>query len=252
MPNPRNLNYVLGSVGQSLLELGQKWGQAIPPIQCLVINQADELPGQGFGWFMPDKAQWKTLSKREKATLVAAVMQQIYAYPRWKEVLLALNLAPVKTDYSEILERASNFIAGGESEDHKRLKEFVRQRPKLVGLGKRAGHGTAEKYVPSGDRLDVYFETDQELVAVEVKSVKSNDVDVARGLFQCVKYTAVLNAMAVASQNGKVARAVLVLEGQLPPNLVQLKLMLGVDVLDGVNPQGVADIIATSTELPST
>ncbi|WP_185868144.1 hypothetical protein [Variovorax sp. DXTD-1] len=44
-------------------------------------------------------------------------------------------------------------------------------------------------------------------------------------------------SLRVASQNGKVARSVLVLERQLPPNLIQLKLMLRVNVLDGVTPQ---------------
>ncbi len=52
--NPRNLNYPLGSVGQTLIDLGKQWGEDIPPIQCLVVNQQDKTPGQGFGWFMPD------------------------------------------------------------------------------------------------------------------------------------------------------------------------------------------------------
>lgn len=247
MPNPRNLNYVLGSVGQSLLELGQKWQQPIPPIQCLVVNQAQELPGQGFGWFMPDAEAWKTLTKREKAVLVSAVMQQIYAYPRWSEVLQALNLEPVRTDYADVLDRAGAFTGGGESEDHKRLKEFVRLRPELVSVGKRAGPGLVEKCVPSGDKLDVYFETGQELVAVEVKSARSNDADLVRGLFQCVKYTAVLNAVAVSLQNGKRARSVLVLESRLPKKLVELKLMLGVEVVDGINPKGGVPPVAMDT-----
>ncbi len=236
MANPRNLNYVLGSVGQSLIELGRKWQQAIPPIQCLVVNKAQALPGQGFGWFMPDAEAWRTLSKREKAVLVQAVMQQIYAYPRWLEVLAALNLALIKTDYTDVLDRASAVGGAGESEDHRRLKEFVRLRPELVEVSRRASPGLMEKCVPSGDRLDVYFETNDETIAVEVKSGKSNDADLVRGLFQCVKYTAVLNALAVSLQSGKRARSVLVLEGKLPPELVKLKLMLGVDVVEEVHP----------------
>ena len=30
MPNPRNLNYVLGSVGKTLLRLGRKWKSVFP------------------------------------------------------------------------------------------------------------------------------------------------------------------------------------------------------------------------------
>ncbi len=236
MSNPRNLNYVLGSVGQSLIELGLQWKESIPPIQCLVINQTDGLPGQGFGWFMPDKDKWKALTKREKAVMVKAVMQQIYAYPRWLDVLHALGLEPVRVDYSDLIAKASKFRAGGEGPEHQKLKEFVRLRPQLVGVAKRFGPGQSEKPIPSGDKLDVFFETDQEDVAVEVKSSISDVADIVRGIFQCVKYAAVLNAMSVASQTGKGARAVLVLQGNLPSQLRELRVMLGVEVVEGVVP----------------
>lgn len=236
MSNPRNLNYVLGSIGQSLIELGLKWNESIPPIQCLVINQTDGLPGQGFGWFMPDKEKWKALTKREKAVLVKAVMQQIYAYPRWLDVLRALGLEPVRIDYSDIIAKASKFRAGGEGPEHQKLKEFIRLRPQLVGVAKRFGPGRSEKPIPSGDKLDVFFETDQETVAVEVKSSISDVADIVRGIFQCVKYAAVLNAMSVASQTGRGARAVLVLQGNLPSHLRQLRVVLGIEVVEGVVP----------------
>jgi len=236
MPNPRNLNYVLGSVGQSLVELGTTWQESIPPIQCLVVNQSDELPGQGFGWFMPNKDEWKALSKRQKTTLVEAVNQQIYAYPKWLDVLQALHLPAIKTNYAALIEKATHFRAGGEGEEHRVLKEFVRLHPELVGVGKRFGPGIAEKAIPSGDKLDVFFDANEEWVGVEVKSARSNEEDVLRGIFQCVKYDAVLNAMCVSTQNGKAVRTVLVLEEALPSKLRELKLMLGIEVVEGVKP----------------
>lgn len=133
MPNARNLNYVLGSVGQSLIELAERWQETIPPIQCLVINQADKLPGEGFGWFMSESADWRELSKRQRATLTQAVMQQIYAYPKWQAVLRALELAPISLNFTDVLSRASTQMGGGESEDHRRLKEFVRHSD-LIGI----------------------------------------------------------------------------------------------------------------------
>ena len=123
MPNPRNLNYVLGSVGQTLLELSQTWGEDIPPIQCLVINQSDQIPGEGFGWFMPNKTDWKGLSKRQRAVIVDAVMQRIYSYPRWIDVLSALKLSPVVPALSRFLTKAANFGSGGESDAHLRLND---------------------------------------------------------------------------------------------------------------------------------
>ena len=43
MPNPRNLNYVLGSIGQSLERLSKAWKTKVPPIQCLVVNKSTRL-----------------------------------------------------------------------------------------------------------------------------------------------------------------------------------------------------------------
>jgi len=234
MPNPRNLNYVLGSVGRSLIELGERWREITPPIQCLVINQAYKLPGEGFGWFISDSADWRELSKRQRSALTQAVMQQIYAYPKWQAVLLALDLAPVKTNFTDLVSRASSRGGSGESEDHRRLKEFVRCRPRLIGLANRYGPGVAEKCVPSGDRIDVFFDAGDEWVGVEVKSARSDEVDLVRGLFQCVKYKAVLNAMLVVEQRNANARAVLVLEGVLPDGLLPMKHMLGVEVIENV------------------
>ena len=35
MPNPRNLNWVLGSIGETLLDLSRKWNETIPLINTL-------------------------------------------------------------------------------------------------------------------------------------------------------------------------------------------------------------------------
>jgi hypothetical protein len=236
MLNPRNLNYVLGSIGKSLMELGESWKEQIPPLQCLVINQSDQLPGEGFGWFMPSASDWKSASKRQKKAFVQAVMQRIYIYPKWRLVLRALELEPVGQSYTEVMERAANFRAGGESPEHLALKDFVKNHPSVVGVAKSYGPGVLEKGIPSGDRIDVFFDARQEWVGVEVKSAKSNQDDLVRGLFQCVKYRAVLNAMLVAEQRDIDARAILVLEGALPKELVPLKNMLGIQVVEQVRP----------------
>ncbi len=74
-------------------------------------------------------------------------------------------------------------------------------------------------------------------MGVEVKSSISDDADIVRGLFQCVKYSAVLNAMAVAEQRDILARSVLVLEHRLPSELVPLKHMLGIEVVEEILPR---------------
>lgn len=236
MPNPRNLNYVLGSVGQSLIDLSRAWREEIPPIQCLVINQSEQLPGDGFGWFMPE-ADWLKLSKRQRYEVFKGEVQRIFSYPKWANVMEALGVKAVTENFSGVVDAAANFRGGGEGKDHKALKEYVRHHPELVRLGKRAGTGEGEKWLPSGDRLDVFFDAGGEWVAVEVKSARSDEVDIVRGLFQCVKYDAVLNAMLVTKQRDTMVRAVLVLGDRLPPSLLTMKHMLGVEVIEGVKPQ---------------
>ena len=46
----------------------------------------------------------------------------------------------------------------------------------------------------SGDRVDVVLYCERKTVAIEVKSRKSNEADLCRGVYQCVKYKAVLSA----------------------------------------------------------
>jgi len=51
MPNPRNLNMILGYIGEKLIKIGKDSNRDIPPINCLVINKDTGLPGRGIGWF---------------------------------------------------------------------------------------------------------------------------------------------------------------------------------------------------------
>lgn len=235
MPNPRNLNYVLGSVGQSLELLSIEWGEKVPPIQCLVVNKATGLPGEGVGWFVLKKEDFAALPSRRKREVVQAELQQIYAYRRWREVLAALDLQPAASDFSEIIKTARAYGGGGESERHKALKEYVANHPETVGLS-ASTKATTEEPLLSGDRLDVSFAKKSLWVAAEVKSADSPEPDLARGILQCVKYLAVMEAILTAEKRQPNARAVLVLEGKLPPKLVELKNLLGVEVVEEVKP----------------
>ena len=72
MPNPRNLNYVLGSIGRSIENLSKAWNEEIPPIQCLVVNKNTGLPGEGIGWFLIKKEDFSKLSTAKKRDIVKA------------------------------------------------------------------------------------------------------------------------------------------------------------------------------------
>ena len=74
-------------------------------------------------------------------------------------------------------------------------------------------------------------------VAAEVKSNVSDQADIVRGIFQCVKYQAVLDAVLLSESKPQNANTVLVLESELPEHLRPLCNLLGVEVIDGVIPQ---------------
>ncbi len=222
MPNPRNLNYVLGSIGQSLELLSKERKNKVPPIQCLVINKNTGLPGEGIGWFLVKKDDFASLSLKQQRSIVDAELQHIFSYSKWEEVLKAFDLAPSISDFMPFVAHASKGRGGGESESeaHKKLKQHVAQHPEIVGIKSPKTTADVEYPLPSGDILDVSFKTKNLWVAAEVKSAISNEEDIVRGLFQCIKYRAVMEAVLLANAQQQNAKSILILESKFPNNLI--------------------------------
>ncbi|NOY73142.1 MAG: hypothetical protein GXP14_12360 [Gammaproteobacteria bacterium] len=235
MPNPRNLNYVLGSIGQTLLNLSKHWNINIPPIQCLVVNKNTRLPGEGVGWFITDLSHYKKLSNKQRRQLVNAELQKIYAFDKWSDVLNTLGLNTDQSDFKKLNKKASQLKGGGEGPEHKKLKTFVANNPQIFGLPSSSGPGEKEHSLPSGDSLDVFFVHRKEHIGIEVKPHISDSADITRGLYQCVKYQAVLEARQAANGEPQNVRTILVLGGELPDELVPLKNVLGIEVYEKVN-----------------
>jgi hypothetical protein len=233
MPNPRNLNYVLVSVGQSMIAVGKHWQIEVPPIQCLVINKNSGLPGEGISEFFGTLADYRKLSKRQRRQVVDAELAKIYGFSRWAEVLEFFGLSPTAPDFHVLVDQARE-RRGGESEAHKALKAYIAKYPQVVGLPPTLSPGEQEYALPSGDFVDVFFDLRGEHIGIEVKPASSDDVDITRGLYQCIKYQAVLEAVQGANGQAKNVRTVLVLAGALSRPLIALKNVLDVDVIDGV------------------
>ena len=130
---------------------------------------------------------------------------------------------------------ATAFQGGGESDNHRLLKEFVARNPRLADLPLESV-GDTEYGLPSGDRVDVAFCCAGELVLIEVKSEISSDADILRGLFQCVKYQAVASALQLLRNTSQNVRSILILGKSLPTSLMPMKITLGVNVIDGIKP----------------
>ena len=224
MPNPRNLNFPLGSIGKTLLELGEKWQEEIPPIQGIVVKQETGLPGDGVN-FIDGK-----LNPRQKEAIVQEKLGSVFSYPKWSDVLKACGLSPAKPLNPP--EPPDPRSRTHESEAHKRFKNYIARHPKKVELKKSLAPGKTEHKLPSGDIPDVLFQNARCRIAVEVKSRISNEDDLRRGLFQCVKYRAILRACRSLEGGTYEADALLAIEGSLPKELIPVKNTLGVKVFE--------------------
>lgn len=232
MSNARNLNYVLGSIGVTLKGLENRWDKGeIPRIALLVFNKAEKMPGDGVDVLLAGGG--KSLTKAQRKVIIKGICSKVFSYAHWPDVLSELGLVhppPIATDTIEKARHASS----GESEEHRRLKEAIAANPMLVGLPKSLGQGEIEFPLPSGDVVDVLFRKGNAWVAVEVKSSISNEADIARGLFQCIKYDAVLNAWRSAECESADVRVVLATHEKFPEGLQDLKANLGIEVVDEI------------------
>lgn len=233
MPNPRNLNYVLGVIGNAMKELSLSTDIKIPPIQCIAISKRTNLPGDGISWFI-DIADYSTRRPSQQKEFLDAMLAEIYLFPFWREVLHILGLDPVQIELQEELYKAGKIKSGGESESHKKFKEFVSKNPLILGLKNSLPDGILEYVLPSADVIDILF-IDQSLkIGVEVKSHISPPEDILRGIFQCVKYKHLIEAVQITNNQLPNSRVILALEGKLPEKYVITKNLLGIEVIENI------------------
>lgn len=238
IPNARNLNYVLGCIGQTMLHLAKQSGQKIPTIQCIVVNKSTGLPGAGIGWFLANSDEFKKMSHAAKRRLVKVNAEEVFAYERWGNVLRQLELSEATSTPTALVKKTakSSYGGKGESDEHRKLKKHIATHPQLLNLPRHI-QGIEEYDLPSGDSVDVVFTCGGALIGAEVKSFISSEVDITRGLFQCVKYRAVMEAYQASLSHERDVRVVLILEGSLPSKLIPLRNMLGIEVLENVTPE---------------
>lgn len=228
---------VLKKMGHLLKGVSVGWGEPIPDIQCLAVlkNGPNKgLPDDGIKEFWPE---YPKLTRSEKEIHVEAQRKRVMEFgSRWNMVLRYLNLPEIRPE--SVFGRV--FGAGGESPAHKALKEFVKSHPGLFGVDASA-EALTEYALPSLDTVDVLFKTPACWTAVEVKSSVSDGVsgDYERGLYQTVKYSAILEAMKRDSRflTPPTTNVVLVLQSKLPANLRTLKSALQVRLFENVEPQ---------------
>jgi hypothetical protein len=238
MPNPRNLNFVLGLIGNILLKLSEEWKEDIPPIQSIVVNKQTEMPGEGINWFIKNKKQYGESTLSEKRQLLMEMLNNVFHYTKWFDVLEKLQLMENNNSaitFKKIIgKNKSKQYGSGESEDHKQFKLLISENQKLIGLNGFA-KGELEHIFPSLDAIDVYFSNNDMVVGVEVKSKISDVNDILRGLFQCKKYEALIEAENSVNGIRKQIIVILVLENEFPNDLIPIKNVLSVNVIDSLH-----------------
>lgn len=239
----RAIGRTLGVIGRALEDLSKEWGEQIPPIQALVVNKDLGVPGEGVAQFTSQPRDYKNGSLETKRAIASELQKDVYEYGRWREVLAYFDLpqpdegVPSLPSARRLLERAGyEPDSPAETEEHKRLKTFVADNPEAIGLSaEEYGHGEEEFAFHSGDTVDVLFRGPS-LVAIEVKSSVSDASDIARGMFQTVKYGALLDATVRAKYISKPTKTLLVLEESCPASLEWLKKVLKINIVDGLQP----------------
>lgn len=179
----------LGNVETVMRELRKMTGEDVPTLNALVKKNG--IPSDGFVFVYPN---YNGLTLSEKLVFVAGINEKALNYQKWDWVLDQLGLQPSKIITEQELEAISVHGGGGEGKEHKAIKEFVYNNPESLGINGVIRKET-EYPLPSGDRIDVYFETSDCRYAIEVKPSTSPDDDITRGIFQCVKYKAVMEAI---------------------------------------------------------
>lgn len=228
---------VLGAMGRLLQGLEGEWKEPIPHIQCLVVNKAGTrrgLPDDGIKEFWPE---YPSLTRPAKESRVRIEQQKIVSFgSRWNDVLKKLGLEPISAA-TAVVNKSGWGGAGGESESHKRLKNFVREHPEIVGASD-SWESFVEYPLPSLDEIDVVFMSKESCIAVEAKSKVSDAYpdDYLRGLYQVIKYGSLLAAMNKDGRYGvpNQIRSLLVLESQLPPDIRGIAARLNVEVIENV------------------
>lgn len=225
-----------GEMQKGILELNPD----APLLNVLLVRKDTGEPGDGAREFLaerfPDEPRLRKADVRTSlpgvwTEVVGQAVDDVYRHPDWDALYEELYGEFVPDPYFESPiddRRSPRARGGGEGARHKALRLWVMRHPERVTMRLRRATVETEKELHSGDRVDVVYSTENEILAIEVKSRNSNWHDLRRGIFQCIKYRAVLQAQ---ERSSKSVDALLVSEQQLPPDLTRLAKRLGVSTV---------------------
>ena len=233
----------IGLVAGGLMDRIQAVEPSAPLINVLVVNQVDRLPSKGAGSYMamrfgnrllgsegykqrfPDK--WRAYFERAAGEVYAyspeawsALYGKVFGEALPKARIDAERVKRHQGTEDDFGVGAGKYGTGGEGPHHKALRLWVTANPGKVRREFATARTETEFCLDSGDRIDSVYHLGDRTVVLEVKSRISNDVDLRRGIYQCIKYRAVKAAMDVRQQVP--VEAFLITESDLPGEIAGL------------------------------
>lgn len=233
------IGFVAGELMNAILRVEPE----APLINVLVVNQEDLQPSRGAGSYMARRfnnsqlgdasykerypARWKSYFKKAAGEIYAyssedwsLLYQRVFSRSFSIDEIQSQREALQQGNEDDFGAGPGKYGAGGEGEHHKALRLWVTANPHALDRSYAGARGETEFSLDSGDRVDAVYHLSDRAVVLEVKSRISNDVDLRRGVFQCIKYRAVKIAMDV--REDAEVEAMLVTETAVPGEITRL------------------------------
>ncbi len=230
-----------GTIGNACIEIEKETGEKVPPLNALVVNAKSGIPGTGCDYYLAtylDKHHARSLTDAQRKAMAEETMDEVWRFQKWDAILDRCGFQPLngaipalRSGSKRKAPRKGGWSTEPESAAHRALKEWVAENPQVLGTEIPYRPGKTEWLFASADRVDVMFEHKDGCVAVEVKAANANDADLERGIYQCVKYQALVRAELKAQGKIPNGSSLLVTESQLPATLQALADLLGVRVV---------------------
>ena len=230
----KNIGNTLGVMGRLIENIQiDGWLEPIPLIQSIVVSSSTKLPSDGLKEF---NKSYPNLTKEKKKDYVNNEVEKIFKFGTyWEEVIRKLNIKSEFLKVEKSHKQTYNPYGSEGSPEHQNLRNSVSTHPELFGFSTKL-IGNVEYPLKSGDSIDVFFEDETRMLGIEVKSLRSGDDDLERGLYQTVKYSSVLKAEAIVQNIQKQIDCMLVIEKSLNKKHLRIKRKLEIDVFENFKP----------------
>jgi len=194
--------------------LDQDWGYVLESDRTMEVCLPDEVALVMYFWHLysnrDGSVAWgshlhRHLLEDQTEEVLQCMVAALDDHPEKDVLLLALGEHFVQRPVRSPKKPTGGGRGGGESKEHRRLKNHVARHPEAVGLPRKT-RATKEHPYLSGDQVDVKFDLpDGTAAVVEVETVCP-----LPGAHQCIKYRALQEAqMGFPVESGKV-QAILV------------------------------------------